>query len=102
MKNDLPPPIPPSLITPEPIHRQRRRLLALGLASPLLAVAGCAEAPPPAAAATVAGTATGGGAGGEAREVLTTFEDATTYNNFYEFGTGKADPSRNAHTLRTS
>ena len=24
----------------------------------------------------------------------------TTYNNFYEFGTGKVDPSRNAHTLR--
>src|SRR5690606_14203052 len=23
------------------------------------------------------------------------------YNNFYEFGTGKADPSRNAHTLQT-
>jgi len=24
----------------------------------------------------------------------------TSYNNFYEFGLGKADPSRNAHTLR--
>ena len=102
MKNDLPPPIPPSLITPEPIYRERRRLLALGLASPLLAAAGCAAEPPPAAAVTGTAAATGGGAGGEAREVLTTFEDATTYNNFYEFGTGKADPSRNAHTLRTS
>ena len=29
------------------------------------------------------------------------FEDITTYNNFYEFGTGKEDPSRNAHTLTT-
>ncbi len=29
-------------------------------------------------------------------------EDITTYNNFYEFGTGKQDPSRNAHTLNTS
>ena len=27
--------------------------------------------------------------------------DATGYNNFYEFGTDKKDPSRNAHTLRT-
>ncbi|MDO8376243.1 MAG: protein-methionine-sulfoxide reductase catalytic subunit MsrP [Aquabacterium sp.] len=26
---------------------------------------------------------------------------ATTYNNFYEFGTDKADPMRNAHTLKT-
>ena len=29
------------------------------------------------------------------------FEDITTYNNFYEFGTGKSDPSANAHTLVT-
>jgi len=27
--------------------------------------------------------------------------DATGYNNFYEFGTDKKDPSRNAHTLQT-
>jgi len=27
--------------------------------------------------------------------------DATGYNNFYEFGTDKKDPARNAHTLRT-
>ncbi len=33
---------------------------------------------------------------------LTPYEDVTTYNNFYEFGTGKGDPSKNAHTLRTS
>jgi sulfoxide reductase catalytic subunit YedY len=26
--------------------------------------------------------------------------DATGYNNFYEFGTDKKDPARNAHTLR--
>ena len=26
---------------------------------------------------------------------------STTYNNFYEFGTDKADPARNAHTLKT-
>lgn len=28
-------------------------------------------------------------------------EYITSYNNFYEFGTGKEDPSRNAHTLTT-
>lgn len=31
---------------------------------------------------------------------LTSFEDITSYNNFYEFGTGKTDPVDNAHTLK--
>lgn len=29
------------------------------------------------------------------------YEDITSYNNFYEFGTGKEDPAQNAHTLTT-
>lgn len=29
------------------------------------------------------------------------FEDITTYNNFYEFGTRKGDPAKNAHMLTT-
>lgn len=29
------------------------------------------------------------------------WEDVTQYNNFYEFGTGKGDPARYAHTLTT-
>jgi sulfoxide reductase catalytic subunit YedY len=33
---------------------------------------------------------------------LTPFQDITTYNNFYEFGTGKQDPSHNAWRLKTS
>ena len=33
-------------------------------------------------------------------ETLTPFEVASTYNNFFEFGTGKEDPARNAHILR--
>ncbi|MFL4469046.1 protein-methionine-sulfoxide reductase catalytic subunit MsrP [Tateyamaria armeniaca] len=46
------------------------------------------------------------GAAGAARsqeEALTpnSWEDITEYNNFYEFGTGKSDPARNAHTLTT-
>ncbi|AVO40578.1 protein-methionine-sulfoxide reductase catalytic subunit MsrP [Simplicispira suum] len=35
-------------------------------------------------------------------EKLTPYEDATSYNNFYEFGTDKADPARNAGTLKTT
>jgi len=34
-------------------------------------------------------------------EPWTSYDDITTYNNFYEFGTGKRDPARNAHRLRT-
>jgi methionine sulfoxide reductase catalytic subunit len=36
-----------------------------------------------------------------AQDELTPYRDVTRYNNFYEFGTGKEDPARNAHTLRT-
>ena len=31
-----------------------------------------------------------------------TFEEITTYNNFYEFGTGKEDPARNAGRMDTA
>ena len=34
-------------------------------------------------------------------EAQTPFNKATSYNNFYEFGTDKSDPARNAHTLKT-
>lgn len=35
-------------------------------------------------------------------EKQSTFEDVTHYNNFYEFGTDKGDPSKNAGNFRTS
>ncbi|MBX3725194.1 MAG: protein-methionine-sulfoxide reductase catalytic subunit MsrP [Xanthomonadales bacterium] len=92
---------PASEITPEPVWRERRRLLAAfgGLAAlPLLAA--CRE-PGPAAAppageplSIIRRTDTTGG------EDMTRFADVTGYNNFYEFGTGKDDPARYAHTLR--
>src|SRR5690606_34527212 len=34
-------------------------------------------------------------------ETPNTYEEITTYNNFFEFGTGKTDPYRRAHTLKT-
>jgi methionine sulfoxide reductase catalytic subunit len=34
------------------------------------------------------------------KDPATKFESATTYNNFYEFGTDKDDPARLAHTLK--
>ena len=36
-----------------------------------------------------------------ALEKQTAYKDATSYNNFYEFGTDKSDPAQNAGTLRT-
>ncbi|WP_166266491.1 protein-methionine-sulfoxide reductase catalytic subunit MsrP [Marinobacter caseinilyticus] len=35
-------------------------------------------------------------------EGLTPYEDATSYNNFYEFGTDKGDPKRYASALKTA
>jgi len=40
-------------------------------------------------------------AGAVTMEKVTDYKDATSYNNFYEFGTDKADPEKNAHTLVT-
>lgn len=34
------------------------------------------------------------------QDELTPYETVTGYNNFYEFGTGKDDPAKYAHTLR--
>ncbi|RSZ45681.1 MULTISPECIES: protein-methionine-sulfoxide reductase catalytic subunit MsrP [unclassified Variovorax] len=39
--------------------------------------------------------------GAMSMEKLTDYKDASTYNNFYEFGTDKADPAKNAGTLKT-
>jgi sulfoxide reductase catalytic subunit YedY len=56
--------------------------------------------------AVLAGMAGAGLLGGSvaAQEALepNTWEDITSYCNFYEFGTGKSDPSDNAHMLDTS
>jgi methionine sulfoxide reductase catalytic subunit len=35
-------------------------------------------------------------------EKVTPYYDVTHYNNFYEFGTGKSDPAKNAQNFRTS
>jgi sulfoxide reductase catalytic subunit YedY len=32
---------------------------------------------------------------------LTSYDDVTSYNNFYEFGTDKSDPAKHAHMLKT-
>jgi len=87
-------------ITDEAVHRDRRRLLAALGATPALGLAGCADAePPPPPKVTI--TPAQARAGFKTDEELTRYADVTSYNNFYEFGTGKLDPSRAAKTLRT-
>ena len=39
--------------------------------------------------------------GAELKPELTPWEDVTTYNNFYEFGTSKDEPAENAKNFRT-
>ena len=43
----------------------------------------------------------GGDARAEGAQDLNTWEEITTYNNFYEFGTGKNDPARHAQGMTT-
>ena len=43
-----------------------------------------------------------GGAAAQGAQEPNTLEEITSYNNFYEFGTGKNDPANNAHNLVTS
>lgn len=84
-----------SEITPESVYAERRRFLTqslgiaagLGLAPWLLAeerkhFTDLAKSPL------------------SAQEPLTSYEDASSYNNFYEFGSHKSDPKRHAASLQ--
>lgn len=77
-----PPDLASSEITPEELFWSRRDFIAAAGGAALASVVpwrrGAAQDP----------------------EKLTPFEDITSYNNFYEFGLQKDDPSRYAHTLR--
>ncbi len=91
-----PPDIKTSEITDEKLYWNRREFIrsatgvAAGLAIPSV-LAACVESRRAEAA--------------ERRvmrdDELTPYEDVTSYNNFYEFGTDKRDPSRYAGSLRT-
>jgi sulfoxide reductase catalytic subunit YedY len=101
----------PSEITPRRVYEERRdliKLMAAGAAGAALAgwasrealAQGAAGARPgklaalPGAKSSLAGAVT--------MEKLTDYKDASSYNNFYEFGTDKADPAPNAQSLQTS
>jgi methionine sulfoxide reductase catalytic subunit len=92
--------IPAAEVTDEAVYRDRRRLLAAFAASPLM-LSGCSEAAPPPPPSKTVITPAQAKSGFRTDEELTRYEDVTTYNNFYEFGSGKADPSQARRTLRT-
>lgn len=88
--------IRPSQISDESVYLRRRELLkSLGLGAVGLglgASAGAQEGPelPDLKRPT----------GFDSNEELTSYEDVTTYNNYYEFGTGKSDPAENAGAFK--
>jgi len=99
MSSFRPPRVPPSEITPPEVYAARRRFLGAGAA----AAVGALAAPAALAAAQPAGATLPHrkNAALSTREPANSWEDITTYNNFYEFGTDKADPARYAGRLRT-
>ena len=98
-----------SEITPEPLYRARREFIRGTASFTALALAGCSpdsEGETPAATASAATAPTGDALDYKAGvitldEPSTSYADVTSYNNFYEFGTDKADPARNAGALKT-
>ncbi len=103
------PGIPSSEITPEHVYINRRQfMLGLGGLAAAAALAACAApaAPNPTGAPSAGSVAppapTAGSSADEFGDRLTTYEDVTTYNNYYEFGTDKGDPARLAKNFRTA
>ena len=96
-----------SEITPRAAYLDRRRWLAWAGSAAATALPGSVaaqgaqspQARPGKGAALAA--ARSSVAGALVMDKATPYKDASTYNNFYEFGTDKADPSQHAHTLKT-
>jgi len=98
--------VPYSEVTPEHIYRSRRQFMQIASAGALGAVAGTlvgngtsplqaqAAAYPDLPAAKKTAFVTD-----PAVDPLNTFEQISTYNNYYEFGTRKSDPARYAGKL---
>jgi sulfoxide reductase catalytic subunit YedY len=84
----------PSEITPRDLYLTRRQWMtgAAGLALAGALPGGLSAAPLSAAKSPLSAT----------DEKLTSREDVTSYNNYYEFGTRKEDPAAYAGSLKTS
>jgi sulfoxide reductase catalytic subunit YedY len=91
--------IRPSEITPEPVFRNRREILrAAGFAGAALLLSRAATAADiPARYRRLANLSKSPLSTAEAPN---SFEDITSYNNFYEFGLDKSDPAANSGRFR--
>ena len=86
--------IPSSEITPEDSYLNRRQFLAAaGIVAAGAAVAGSISALP--------AFSESGRRKQQEEDKPNTWDEITTYNNYYEFGTDKEDPSANARTFKT-
>lgn len=101
-----------SEITPQSVYEGRRQLLkgaglsglglgasALGLSTHAMAAESSGLAVPP-GKLTALKPAKSNVPGASVADKLTPYEDVSTYNNFYEFGTDKDQPAQRAHTLK--
>ena len=92
-----------SEITPKSLYLRRREFIQ-STSGGVLATVVSAMAPPALASLTAQGGLTKlanvqKSSLSTTGEKLTRYDAVTGYNNFYEFGTEKEDPARNAHTL---
>lgn len=80
--------IPSSEITPEHVYLDRRKFLAVAgvAAAGVMGAGGIAAALPPAS---------------RQEEKPNTWDEITTHNNYYEFGTSKEEPAQNAGNFKT-
>ncbi|MGP8034492.1 MAG: protein-methionine-sulfoxide reductase catalytic subunit MsrP [Steroidobacteraceae bacterium] len=90
------PRIAPSEITPPEVYFSRRALLAGALAAGVSTLAHASRVPPPGEPLSYTRNEQL-----SVSEAPNKFEEITTYNNYYEFGTDKEDPSDNARSLHT-
>ena len=90
-------------ITPKALYLSRRRFVATAAAAAFAATGGIAATAAAAPSTTVAAKPFAGIRGGPyaAQEPPSDYAAVTGYNNFYEFGTAKEDPAREAGRLRT-
>jgi sulfoxide reductase catalytic subunit YedY len=99
MRKKLDTGIKPSEITPESVFMNRRALLTTAVAAGLLpSIMACEAATLPASGDLFAEVKKWPDS---TTERANTLEEISSYNNYYEFGTGKSDPAANAHTLKT-
>ena len=97
---DAYPSIKSSEITPESVWLNRRNLMKATAAGAGLAATGETLAQPKKPQA-LSFSAAADGTAYKATDDLTPYEAATSYNNFYEFGTNKSDPARYADSMTT-